>query len=90
MDPNPQDMEWMTDRAYELVKGGMEHDAAITQALEEGEARARRRRAEDWQKERAVEDSLRTLDKQRQQRDQGDGSVPTLRVSFGDLIKKRT
>lgn len=90
MDPTNADMEWMTERARELVANGMGQDEAITQALEEGEARCRVRRAEEWQRERAMESSLRELEKQRKTRDRHAGG-PALRASFGDLIaaKKR-
>lgn len=89
MDPTPADMDWITERARELITGGMDQDEAIAKALEEGEARARVRRAEEWQRERAMADSLKALEKQRKDRDRADG--PALRASFGDLIaaKKR-
>jgi hypothetical protein len=89
MDPNPQDMDWMTERARHLIAGGMGTDEAVAQALEEGEARARLRRVKDWQDAKAVDDSLRDLDRQRQRRDDADGSAPTLKVSLGDFLKKR-
>ncbi len=86
---NPDDIEWVTERARELIASGLDKDAAVAKAVEDGEARARRRRAEEWQKTHQVEDALDALDKQRRKRDQEDGQGNSLRASLFDLTKKK-